>query len=221
MDKSSVSDVTFSDKALAWLTVWDETRLRRVMFTVLGVMSGLLVALFTAIVACSVFFYLFPNNVYLDMADTEQAIELMKTVPANDFIVELLAWALAVGLGAYAAERIAKRGGYPAWLTGALFFAFPYPATRPFEGSGVLATFLAIPHPLWVVLISVPLIGLAAYGAGYAAVQVNAGRLQRSQNRTRTRKARPVRATAPAASPAESEISDDMISMDGSSRTDD
>jgi hypothetical protein len=217
MDNSSVPGATLSDKIVAWATHWDEARLRRVMFTVLGVLSGLLVALFTAIVACNVFFYLFPNNVYLDMADPEQALALMKTVPANDFAVELLAWALAVGLGAYIAERIAKRGGYPAWLTGLLFFFLPYPATRPFEGSGVLATFIAIPHPLWVVLISIPMIALAAYAAGYGAVQVNSGRFARTAKGPRPRKARPLRVTTQ----GENDISDDMISMDGSSRSDD
>jgi hypothetical protein len=219
MDESSPSGETFSDKVVAWLTQWDEARLRRVSFTVLGVLSGLLVALFTSIVACSVFFYLFPNNVYLDMADPEQAIELMKTVPANDFIVELLAWVVSVALGAYVAERIARRGGYPSWLTGFLFFFLPYPATRPFEGSGVLATFLAIPHPIWVVLLSIPLIGLAAYGAGYAAVQVNTKRTLRQPKGPRPRKSRPLARSV--GSPADTNITDDMVSMDGRSSGED
>lgn len=163
----------FAQGIVSYITHWDEGRIRRVMMATLAVLSGLLLGLIFSILACKIFFFLSPPSLYIDMADPTELQALMSTVSSTDFFVELAAWSVAILGGGYCAVRIGNMGPHLAWVVGALIYLFPYQVTEPFQGLGVLATFMALPHPAWVMGLSLGLGVAAAYVAGLLGSYVN------------------------------------------------
>ncbi|WP_140984795.1 hypothetical protein [Asticcacaulis tiandongensis] len=150
---------TLTHSLASWLGEWDEDKLRRVLHVTLAVLTGLLAGMVLDTLFRLTGNFIFPPPPTLDMASSEDIRALLDTIPADAYIVKLLGWTLGTFGGGYLAARIARTGGYPAWLTAILLYA------------GFLLHLLIIPHPNWVVFISIPLCGVAAYLAGLAGMQ--------------------------------------------------
>ena len=183
-----------SNTIVRWATQWDEKRIRRVTLAVFAVLAGLLLCLIVAKVLTSVLISVFTSNIPLDMADPEDLDSLMLTVAPLDFALEMIGWVVAIFSGAYCSVRINRDGQLQAWIVGLLMLLFPYPVSKPFQGLGLVATYLNLPHPQWVILIGVPLCLIAAFCGGWVADFVNS-----QTKRPQKTKSRATRSVAPVA----------------------
>lgn len=150
---------TWTDSLSGWMGEWDEDKLRRVLSVTLAVLTGLLLGMVLDTVFRKTGNFIFPPPPTLDMATPEEIRALLDTIPADAYIVKLLGWTVGTFGGGYLAARMAHTGGYPAWLTAILLYA------------GFLIHMLVIPHPQWVLFISIPMCAVAAYLAGLAGMQ--------------------------------------------------
>jgi len=149
------------ESMMVWLTQWDKPRLHRFLLALLGVLAGILLGLVLNTIFRQVGDFLFPPPPMIDMVSAEQASALMKTMPPGFYSVELCSWTCAAMVGAYVSVRIARQGQLQAWITGFIL------------GLTQIWVMLKIPHPIWVVVLSVILCGLAAYGMGLIAERIN------------------------------------------------
>lgn len=157
-----------------WLLEWDDEKTRRVLVTMLAILSGLLLGLVVQTIFKEVGDYLFPPPPLLDMVTPEERLELMHTIPSAAFVITLVSWAIGALCGAYVAVRIAKTGQYPGWIVGILLFA------------GDLIVIVSTPHPMWFNLISVPLVAVSAFVGAWLGYLVLHQQYRRAQRRAAT-----------------------------------
>jgi len=148
---------------------WDRERVRRVLRVTLAVLTGLLAGMVLDTLFRLIGNFIFPPPPTLNMASVEDIRALLDTVPADAYVVKLLGWMVGTFVGGCLAVRIARVGGYPAWLTGLWLYA------------AFLIHLLIVPHPVWVIWLSMPLCGAAACLAGLVGQQVTWRHLRRRE----------------------------------------
>lgn len=149
----------------AWLGGWDEAKARRVLSVTLAVLTGLLLGLVLDTLFRKTGNFIFPPPPTFDMASAEDKLALLETVAADYYVIKLAGWVIGTFGGAYLAVRMALTGQYPAWVTGILLYA------------AFLIHMTLVPHPLWVIALSVPLCIASIWLAAQAGHQVSLRRL--------------------------------------------
>ncbi len=121
------------------------------MRPVIGLLAGVLAGLVVTMGIDALAHALYPPPPGLDLKDTEGLALLVKQTPKA--IAVLVAWGLGVFVGASVAFRLAQGAEWPGWAVGFTLLA----------GAGW--TLLRIPHPLWLSVMAILLMPLAAYAA--------------------------------------------------------
>lgn len=106
----------------------------------LGLLAGVVAAVFTVFVLESIGHMIFPPPEGVDMKDPETLKTLMNEIPLGAKIAVLAAWFIGTIVGGKTAVRVAQTGTWPAWAI-----------------AGVMGLFIAlnllwIPHPVWMVV---------------------------------------------------------------------
>lgn len=127
---------------------------------ILAVIAGAFAGFVTVAVVESGGHLVFPPPVGVDLADPQALKEIMELIPVGALISVLVAWGLGAFVGGITAASIAKdREKVVAGIVGGLQLA-----------AGV-STMIMIPHPLWFMVVAVPLSPLAALGGGALVVR--------------------------------------------------
>lgn len=153
----------------SWFTEWNDAKTRSVLNITLAVLTGLLLGMVLDTIFRQVGNYMFPPPPTFDMASPEDIAALMHTIPADAYIIKLVAWTVATFGGGYLAVRMARVGAFPAWIVAVLLIA------------GFMIHMSLIPHPNWVIMMCVPLCAVSAFAAGMLG---NYMTLQRTRTQT-------------------------------------
>jgi len=94
-----------------------------------------------------------------DMTDRAAIEAYMTGLPVMVFVIMLAGWTLAAFAGALLAARFGRRGAWPGWVVGGLFFC------------ATAANLLMIPHPVWMTAAGIMLV----IGAAWAGARLGAG----------------------------------------------
>ena len=136
----------------AFLTDWDETRTRRVLFSLLAVLVGLLSGMLLFSIGDQVLKYLFPPSPLVDMGSQLEVTDLM---------LEWVAWGAAALLTGYVSVRIAKQGWFTAVIAAAAIAIW---ALLRFAKGG---------QPLWMAGITLILCAILTCVGGWIANRIN------------------------------------------------
>ncbi|WP_420434589.1 hypothetical protein [Hyphobacterium sp.] len=115
---------------------------------ILGIIAGLVAAVFTVMLVEMVGHMIFPPPEGVDVSNPEQLAAIMHEIPLGAKIGVLVAWALGIFVGGLVAIRISKRN-WTAWVVGLAVLAMG------------AVTMMMIPHPLWM-MVATPLITVLA-----------------------------------------------------------
>jgi hypothetical protein len=134
--------------------------------SVLAVVVGVIVTMGLIMGVETVCNYLYPPPPGLDASDHEAMGTYIADLPVGAFLVLLIGWAIASGVGAWVAARLAGRSPITHGLiVGAWFLA------------GAIMTMVMIPHPVWMVIGAIAaLSGFSYLGARVAATAMTPAR---------------------------------------------
>jgi uncharacterized protein YneF (UPF0154 family) len=150
-----------------WFTKWDDDKIRATLSVTLAILTGLLLGMVIDTIFRQIGNYVFPPPPTFDMASHEDIKALLDTIPAEVYVIKLVAWTLGTFGGAYLAVRMAKVGLFPAWITAILLVA------------GYMIQMTLVPHPMWVVFVASGLSVAAAIGGAFLAQYVTHQQLRR------------------------------------------
>jgi hypothetical protein len=156
-----------SEKMQAYVFVWSEARLRRVLMAWLAALSGFLLALILSSLCRQIGAYLFPPSPIIYLAEAARANADSSDAIRQSFSEDLfiiIASGIFLGTfgGAYAALRVVKQDVVTGWSVGFLM------------AIETLFSFAALNYPLWSLATIVVLCVLAAYGGGLLGQMINA-----------------------------------------------
>jgi hypothetical protein len=130
----------------------------------LAVLAGAGTAVLIVTLSDGVVRVLYPPLAGADFGDTESVRALVEAMPLQALLVLVTGWAIAAGVGAFAAIRLTvDRRASAGWIVAGLIVA------------STIANLFMVPHPVWMwplALVLVPLggwLGVSAGAGGRAA----------------------------------------------------
>jgi hypothetical protein len=121
--------------------------------TIAAILAGAIAAVCTVFVGEFIGHSIFPPPAGTDLSNPEALKTLIENLPAGAIVAVLVSWAAGAFVGGGIAARLSGKA-WTAWLIGALMLA------------GGIASMLAIPHPTWFMLASLPATIVPAWLAG-------------------------------------------------------
>lgn len=122
--------------------------------SIVGVLIGIVLAVFVVSAVEYLAYVLFPPPAGLDPRNAEDMPQILAQMPVAAFLIVGLAWALAVFVGGWGAARIARRAPdtHIAIIAAVVLV-------------GAIWNMLRLPHPAWFWVVAIVLILLGALGA--------------------------------------------------------
>jgi len=120
--------------------------MQRAIFATIG---GVVIAVVIVFIAEAIGHMIFPPPEGVDLKDPEQLKSIMSEIPLGAKIAVLVAWGLGTFGGGVAGVLMSGRKAWPAGIVALVMLA----------GAG--ATLFAIPHPMWMIVATLVITGLA------------------------------------------------------------
>ena len=118
-----------------------------------AIVAGLIAAVCTVIIGEFIGHSIFPPPPGTDATNPESLKILMETIPTGAIVAVLVSWATGAFVGGGIAAKLSGKA-WTAWAIGAFMLA------------GGVTSMLAIPHPAWFMIASLPATFVPAWLAG-------------------------------------------------------